>query len=120
MTRLQKLYRQYNRKYFGGQLPKNLKVHYSTELPGWGRTVREGRILRIRDGKTINTISFPYFEILISPKIRQWGLQGIGTTLLHEMAHVDLQLQGKRHQHGKVFIKRMRELVAAGAYDKLF
>jgi len=123
MSRLQKLYNLYNRRYFGGKLPPKVKVHFSDKIPGWGRTIRIGKMFQIREKNKIIFQVLPDFEILISTRLKErfWNI-AFHQTLLHEMVHVDIltRLKDARIEHGPKFIVEMRKLVDKGAYDPLF
>lgn len=96
VARVQRWYRDYNRKYFGGKLPKHVKIHltWDHEHRGW------------LEGKA------PQFGVIhINPECG--GHSGYARlTLLHEMVHLEQWPSG---HHGERFQERMRALAAAGA-----
>lgn len=117
---LERAYASYNRKYFGGQLPK-IPVRWSVQIqpnsrdksrraygwftPGEDCGTAEGVILLTTEDK-------PFPE--------RWRI-----TLLHEMAHVKLrdhpeELQSTSDKHSGVWKKEMRRLAAVGAMDDLW
>jgi hypothetical protein len=100
MTHLQRLYRQYNRRYFHGKLPK-CKVQYDRRIGrfGWlGEFDDDGPVIRITN------------------EIRGWdGI--VKSTLLHEMVHLELNGKGPGWKdHGREFDRRMLRLAKQGAF----
>lgn len=107
---LKDVYNGYNRRYFGGKLPK---------IPVcWG----DPRHFARKEGK--GTLAVTNFfgncpvNIVFAPwlkKTRQWQL--IKFTLLHEMAHVALPA---KVQHGEKFQNEMKRLARANAFEFLW
>ena len=97
---LERAFRSYNRKYFSNLLPNPPEV----EL-GWGDIDCMG--YQLGD------------EIVINRKYRQWGSVWRGT-LLHEMAHLKLEGEKVRSDHGKEFQNEMLRLAKAGAFKKIW
>lgn len=101
---LKKLYRQYNKKYFGNKLP-DIWVDF-----GDARTWRQARLSKntcaatfIDNGKPIGIL------------IRYYKFKGSAYTkadLLHELCHVAHPRAG----HGKVFQDEIKRLVDEGAF----
>lgn len=105
---LKKLYRQYNRKYFGNKLPLDIFVVF-----GNARTWRSARISKnsaavtfIKGGKPLGIVIRYY---------KHKGRPYIKCDLLHEMIHV----AHPRASHGPIFKQEVRRLAALGALDKL-
>lgn len=105
MIHLQSKFRRYNKKYFGGKLPR-YNVHYSRETQGVsGDEDTRRKVIRIN-----------------------WGLRDFEfesrTALLHEMIHAKLEVDGaytsyhKRtgNWHGPKFEKEIKRLFKKGAY----
>jgi hypothetical protein len=95
-TRLRRVYHHYNRRYFKGQLPKDAEIVWETLT---------GTLLGYQQGD----------KIALNAKMKHADVIWRGT-LLHEMVHLELPAKVK---HGPRFRKRMRELVAQGAFDGL-
>lgn len=95
---VQGLYREFNRKWFGNRLPKDMVVSYANLDPiGQGVThYFKGRPL--------------YIEL--NHRLR-WSESQTALTLLHEMVHVSLPY---RFNHGPKFHKEMLRLAKAGAF----
>jgi hypothetical protein len=96
--KLRRAYLAYNRRYFGGRLPKDLDLTWE-QLPA--------NLLGYQEGD---------YKIAINAKLHRADVLW-RSTLIHEMTHLEL---GHRVQHGPKFQKRMRELAAAGAFDGLW
>jgi hypothetical protein len=95
-TRLRRVYLNYNRKYFGNKLPKDAEIVWEPLT---------GTLLGYQQGD----------KIALNAKMKHADVIWRGT-LLHEMVHLELPAKVK---HGPRFRKRMRELVAQGAFDGL-
>jgi Zn-dependent peptidase ImmA (M78 family) len=112
---LQRLFGQYNWRYFGSRLSKSILI-IQKELPKrrYGRVMHNMRIRRANSSKWTNVDIL----ILINTAHRRNEQR---LTLLHEMVHVDLDMKGhSRVQHGKLFQKEMLRLAKAGALSKLW
>lgn len=107
---LERAYASYNRRYFNRLLPP-VPVLWSRKLPsdccGWytPEGSEHGAILITESLKT-------------SPSL--WRM-----TLLHEMCHVRWrehpeELRSNVHKHSCVWVKEMRRLANAGAFDKIW
>lgn len=104
---LKKLYREYNRKFFGNTLPKIWLIF------GQAREWKKARL-----GKTTCAATFFEGGKPIGIAIRYYkhkGSQYCKTDLLHEMCHVARPRAG----HGPAFKEEIRRLMLAGAFDKL-
>jgi len=102
---LQAAYQHYNRKFFGGILPK-IRVQFK-KLPK-----REcGRRITYKGNK-----GNPNTNIYINWELRKWPTIA-RSTLLHEMVHV---LLPARYGHGPVFQRAMLHLAKQGAFEKLW
>lgn len=118
--KLEAAYGYYNRKYFGGLLPK-ISVRWSNDLP-------DGRV---KGHKEIQFAEFNWSsadpndgEILLAAWMRSynaiWRMH-----LLHEMSHVQLredsaEIKSSCYTHSRKWKKVMRDLAAAGAFDNLW
>jgi len=99
---LESLYAEYNKKYFGGQLPK-IPVR-------WGK---------VDEGHAAEFLHHP-LEIVVHPTIKRCGLDKYSKILLlHEMAHVKLR-DRKIKDHGRVWVNEMKRLARIGAFDELW
>jgi hypothetical protein len=102
-AKLERLYRYYNRKYFGGKLPV-VKVKFTDLIDKYGAV-----------GNTHYEARVPEM-ILIDKTLRRWNITA-RLTLLHEMVHVKLPY---KIVHGKMFEKEMRRLARLGAFTGLW
>lgn len=93
---LKQMYLDFNRKYFGNKLPKNLVLHFVDlgKDHGVTRTYWENPVY-IYINKRLN-----YSKSLVAP------------TLLHEMVHIEFP----KLEHGPTFHKRMMKLAKQGAF----
>ena len=111
-----RIYGQYNRLYFNKQLPYDIPVLTTSELPGswYGKVSYDMHIRRKKDLKGHN-----YDIIILLNDKNRHNEQKL--TLLHEMVHLYLDQQGHtRVQHGKLFQKEMQRLALSGAFAKLW
>lgn len=105
---LKKLYRQYNRKYFGNKLPNDIFVVLGQSY--------EWRVARV--SKNTSAVTFIKGGKPLGIMVRWYKNKGrsyIKTDLLHEMIHVAHPRAG----HGPVFKREVRRLAALGALDNL-
>lgn len=93
---LQCMYHEFNRKWFGNRLPKDMVVEFEKIEPMGCTHYRRGRPLYI-------DINFNYRSNRCI----------VSMTLLHEMVHVELPYN---INHGKQFHKRMIQLARKGAF----
>lgn len=110
---LKRLFNDLNTHYWEGALPANTIVRWGTRremTEGKGKKKKEAWGFFYYDDANIPTI-------LLTDEMRRrnWG-KTAESTLLHEMVH--LSTKG-RDSHRKVFIREMRRLVNAGAFDKI-
>lgn len=102
------LYRFWNCRYFGGRLP-DIPVYFSKKL-GVGLEKHSMGCASFDDA-TMRPL-----RIRLNPKYKDafvvWA-----STLLHEMVHVQQWKIQKSQAHGRKFRKRMKQLVALGAYN---
>lgn len=94
---VQRMYREFNKKYFNNRLPKDMVVRFE--------------IFDYAQGVTHFKYDRPLY-IQISKKLK-WSRSQTALTLLHEMVHVELPY---RLNHGPRFHKRMMQLARAGAF----
>jgi hypothetical protein len=108
---LKRIYREYNRKYFGGRLP-NVDINFIS--PGqmkkcFGLARATCAVTCFKKG-TITPVA-----IYISKnKYKIWRY--VRADLLHELVHVDRP----RADHGPVFENEMKRLAAAGAFKGIW
>ncbi|HET7641138.1 MAG TPA: SprT-like domain-containing protein [Ktedonobacteraceae bacterium] len=98
MTKLERLFHQYNRQYFNGELPDDTLVKWAHITP-----------VKCMGGYEDGHI---YINIRLKPWAPAWK-----STLLHEMAH--LATDSERAEHGPRWDKVMKRLYRMGAFDKL-
>jgi hypothetical protein len=106
---LKRLYRQYNKKYFGNKLPKGTTVTFANPA----HFVKTGL------GKKTCAITFFLHEkppVIVIKRFKQKHWSYIKLDLLHEMAHVKLPINVN---HGPRFKAEMARLEKAGAFRKL-
>ena len=106
---LDKLFKEFNKKYFGGRLPKYRVIY----VKGFPSSTQSGEC----DPKT--------YIIKISRELRQFACEP-KMVLLHEMVHAklldgkDLFKEAMRGFHGKAFQKEMLRLVKRGAFKGIW
>lgn len=93
---LQCMYHEFNKKWFGNRLPKDMVVNFEKMDPLGCTLFRRGRPLYIN----------------INWKFRS-NRSSVAMTLLHEMVHVELPYG---INHGRQFHKRMMQLARKGAF----
>ena len=98
---LQNTYAEFNRKYFGNKLPKDMVVRF-------GET---GDAVAVTDCKYDRPL-----YIIINRKTA-WHHMIVDATLLHEMVHVE---NPKPNGHGPWFQKRMLKLAKKGAFKHVW
>ena len=105
------VYNLLNARYFRGKLPDLpvvwAKAYYSKQAnrTGMGGTVFIGNPLKP-------------IKIMLNPKYKDANVIWVGT-LLHEMVHVEQWKLPRSQAHGRKFNKRIKQLVACGAYRNL-
>ena len=102
------LYRFWNARYFRGRLP-DIPVYFSKRLGAGSERHTMG--CASFDDETMRPL-----RIQLNPRYKNafviWA-----ATLLHEMVHIEQWKIQKSQAHGRKFIKRMKQLVALGAYN---
>ncbi len=105
---LKKLFREYNRRFFGGKLPDCI-VCFATprsfEKNGLGKATCAVTFMKGYDRPAI---------FISANKLKGWRY--IKSDLLHEMTHVSKP----RAEHGKVFQDEMKRLANAGAFELIW
>lgn len=104
MTKLQKYFRLYNKKYFDDALPE--PVLRWAEMKDFGHYYSE-----IVDDQERHIIEFGKWS---AANNSIWRF-----TLLHELVHLKLRNKKCTH-HGRLFQKEMKRLAANGAFAKLW
>lgn len=94
---LARSYAEFNRKYFGNKLPRDMIVRFE-------KNMEEVAI-------TMHKFDRPLY-IELNEKLK-WHNMLVDITLLHEMVHVE---SIKRNGHGPWFQKRMLKLAKDGAF----
>ena|ERR1700761_6764522 len=106
------LYRLLNGRYFKNKLPDIPVVWSKVYHSGRNRKILGGTIFEKKDGVLKPT------RIVLNPKYKNafviWA-----STLLHEMIHVEQWKLPRKRAHGRKFQKRIKQLVAVGAYSGL-
>jgi hypothetical protein len=97
VTKLEQKYRYYNRKYFGNELPIDIKLRWAEIFPIMGYQLDDEIVLDRRDRR----------------RERIWQF-----TLLHEMVH--LSLPDVKSHHGEAFQRAMLRLAKLGAFKDLW
>lgn len=98
---LKELYKECNKKYFGGRLPENIEIEWSKRMTSSAGQCRY-QISYDDNGKQIGIPKSVKLSYLYHKKFENEILD----TLVHEMIHVEHPLDG----HGPIFKKRMKEL----------
>ena len=107
------LYGFWNARYFGGRLP-NIRV-------GFSKVLCQGK-----DFHRLGATEFWFkgdrkypVRILLNDRYKnEFGVWA--ATLLHEMVHVQQWRTPTDQMHGRKFQKRMKQLAAAGAFNRLW
>jgi hypothetical protein len=97
---LQGAYREYNKKYFKGKLPKVIIKYKKLNDNVAGRTF-------FGYGE-----DWPAQEIHLSKRLSYYEKCTV-QTLLHEMIHISI---GGKYKHGSRFKKELKRLIKAGAF----
>lgn len=114
---LKRWYNKYNKTHWGGKLPKNVVVEWSSNIPKGSIAGAHVHGISYCDKKHCPPnckISF----IRVDPVLKKMGMQAIVLgTLLHEMIHVSALLgHPLRVNHGREFHKEWKRLAAKGAF----
>jgi len=109
---LSRLYNHYNREFFGGRLPEDVKLYYASKLD------------KVKDGKHRSTCAVTYFYADSSPKIvirrtKTSNMRHIASDLLHEMCHIAEPGADCDERESK-FQKEMKRLANAGAFYNIW
>lgn len=96
--RLRRWFRQYNRRYFGGYLPRDAKLSWTPIEQCWGQSYGEPPTIEISPACGVDS-------------------RLARMTLLHEMVHLSLY---PYRAHGPKFEAEMRRLAQAGAMKGLW
>ena len=110
--KLKRWYREFNQKWFDGQLPANTEVWWenvdascaSVDYDGCGATFDE---------------STDTWLIRINPALG-WSPRLSKFALIHEMVHIAEDIPNPKRAHGAKFQYRMLLLAAAGAFKDLW
>jgi SprT-like family protein len=105
---LKKLYREYNRRYFGGRLPDAL-VAFVTPAE-----MKRSGLGKATCAVTCLNKKRPPAIYISRNKFKTWGY--IRADLLHEMCHVSKP----RANHGKVFQDEMLRIAKLGAMNDVW
>jgi hypothetical protein len=113
---LAKLYNHYNREFFGGRLPKGVKLYYAPKLDK----------VNTKDGKHRSTCAVTYFfvdkpPIIVIRKTPASNMRHRASDLLHEMCHIarpkaDCEIQNQ----SSAFQQEMKRLAKAGAFQNVW
>lgn len=105
------LYQFWNSRYFRGRLP-DIPVGFSAK---YHAGYKERRSL---GGTIMRGVPLKPTRIVLNPEYKKafviWA-----STLMHEMIHVEQWKLPRRLVHGRKFKKRIKQLVACGAYNNL-
>lgn len=116
---LHKKYAEYNRRFFGGRLPKTVRLTWVQHFSG-GNKNAYARTWSYRTKCGGKNKKEP-LHIVVSRRTERVGSAFLLMVLLHEMSHVSTwESCTSRNAHGKPWIKEMRRLAAKGAFDKLW
>ena len=109
-TDLCRLFSRFNKKFFDGKLVGEIRV-------GWRDPIIKGHA-----GELIPPIDGKPAIILLNPKLKEINAQKYAmSTLLHEMAHFHLWVQGKSQKtHGPYFQNEMKRLADIGAFKDVW
>lgn len=117
MLDLPKLYREHNRDHFEGKLPL-VEVYWSDVIPKGAMAAAHVHGISPCYKKYCGEDCYTSF-IRIHPVLKYLELDDeVERSLLHEMVHVQALVGDHRlARHTPEFYARIKELVAAGAYD---
>lgn len=104
------LYRFWNSRYFGGRLP---------DIPvQWSKSKHQGKNRRYLGSTWFDQETHRPTKITLNPLYRAQFVVWAGT-LMHEMVHVQQWRTPSGQEHGRKFQRRIKQLVARGAYNNL-
>jgi len=116
---LKRKFNEYNRKYFGGRLPKDTVVDWHYDMPNdhLGATHVHGLIPCNQVPKSYGACGGRHM-ILLNTVL--WNMPCVAEmTLLHEMVHL-MAVNGNKklaQGHGQAFNAEMNDLANQGAFD---
>jgi SprT-like family len=115
------LYRQYNRRWFGGKLPERIYCYFCTGNVFEDKDdycCGEHEVNEIHDGFSKFKKAFDN-TIRVNWEIRHFSCL-VKSTMLHEMAHLKVWMRMRKFGHGKEWQREMRRLARIGAMDKIW
>jgi predicted metal-dependent hydrolase len=119
LTKLKKLFHEFNARYFRNSLPRNTIVVYAdlTKKRALGHCGE-----RIEERKKLFNGKSKWVVVKRTPIIRidnrlKFSTVLTAMTLAHEMCHLSLNRKHPRHKHGPLFNKEMKRLAARGAFN---
>jgi len=113
---LSRLYKHYNREFFGGRLPDGVKLYYAPKLDK----------VNTKDGKHRSTCAVTYFYKEAPPKIiirktATSNMRHIASDLLHEMTHIAKpKADCENRNQNSEFQKEMKRIANAGAFNQVW
>jgi hypothetical protein len=118
VSELQRQYATYNKKWFNGRLPHDVKVTWSSNIDRGSVAISHPHGFGVCDRTYCpKRCTRPFIRLYpsLKPFTEYWKL-----CLLHEMVHIEGMLGDKRlFSHGPSFRYRLLQLVEAGAYNGL-
>lgn len=103
---LEKITRRYNKDYFDGKLPKDLRIWWNDRIEDYGLTI----------GISDEDTEHMFFDVYVHPDKHHGGEQ-VRLTLFHELAHVKLH---PKTGHGRDFQEEMTRLALRGAFKGIW
>lgn len=103
---LEKISKRYNRDYFDGKIPKDLRIWWNDRIKDYGLTI----------GISDKDTGHVFFDIYINPD-NHHGRAQVLLTLIHELAHVRLH---PRIGHGRDFQEEMQRIALRGGLKGLW
>lgn len=108
---LKNLYNELNKDFFGGKLPKNIRVI-------WSEDVQHGVMGKTMWFNSTVTGDMVPYEIRIPIRMRKLYLQrSVGMTMVHEMNHIKCGFEVPCEEFGGKFDDSMFELCKKGAFQ---
>ena len=113
---LKRKYNEFNREYFGGNLPDDVRVTFSTKMPTKGM-LGGCHTHGVDECRWTGKKHCKGHAIRIAPFLKKHDCF-MNMTLLHEMAHMSVALRvGGHNSHSYLWQQEMRRLVNIGAFD---
>jgi hypothetical protein len=116
VTKLQKYFQIYNKKYFGGALPP-VTLRWA-DMKHFGHYfAREHEMFDIFTNEVVSVRTEHVIEL------GKWSTNNRSVwrmTLLHEMCHLKLRDKKRAASHGRLFNQEMKRLAASGAFHGLW